>query len=95
MLKLKKDRLTQSAWCTATREDLCAAVQCLRDNFITYVGPFVINSDVAVFNVSDYLVTADELVTLWKAGHLTREGLNKFARELDPTEQNVDLESRR
>jgi|SRR5271165_1438011 len=92
MLKLKKDRLTQSSWCAASREDLCGAVQSLRDNFITYTGPFVINSGVAVFRVSDYLVTADELVTLWKTGRLTREALNSFAGDLDAVEERVVLE---
>jgi hypothetical protein len=94
MLKLKKDRFTQSTWCAASREDLWAAVQCLRDNSIIYVGPFVINAGVAVFKVSDYLVTADELVSLWKAGHLTREGVNRFSRDLE-AEEKIVLEPRR
>jgi hypothetical protein len=79
MLKLRKDHLSKSQWCCASKEELLAAVQSLRDNFIPYVGPFVIKSGVAVFKVSDYLLTADELVDLYKSGSLTQEGLSRFA----------------
>ncbi len=92
MLKLKRTHVTQSPWCSASREDLCAAVQCLRDNFISYVGPFVIKSGVAAFKVSDYLLTADELVALFLSGRLTREGLSNFARDLDAAEERLGLE---
>ena len=91
MLKLKRDQITNSPWCSASREELCAAVQCLRDNFITYVGPFVIKSGVAAFKVSDYLLTADELVSLYKSGHLTKEGLSNFAKALDAAEERLAL----
>jgi len=91
MLKLKRNQVAKSPWCSASREDLCAAVQCLRDNFITYVGPFVIKSGVAAFKVSDYLLTADELVTLYKSGRLTQEGLSSFAKELDAAEERLGL----
>ena len=94
MLKLKRNQVTKSPWCSASREDLCAAVQCLRDNFITYVGPFVIKSGVAAFKVSDYLLTADELVTHYKSGRLTQEGLSSFATELDAAEERLGLERR-
>lgn len=93
MLKLKHDRPTQMSWCSASREDLGAAVQCLRDNFMTYIGPFVIKTDVAVFRVSDYLLTADELVYLHKSGRLCEEGLARFSRDEDPVE--VQLGSKR
>jgi len=93
MLKLKRNQVTKSPWCSASREDLCAAVQCLRDNFITYVGPFVIKSGVAAFKVSDYLLTADELVTLYKSGALPRKA-RKFAKELDAAEERLGLERR-
>jgi hypothetical protein len=83
MLKLKRDQVTKSPWCSASREELCAAVQCLRDNFITYIGPFVIKSGVAAFKVSDYVLTADQLVSLHKTGRLTKEGLANFAKALD------------
>ena len=92
MAELKKDQAAKSPWCSASREDLCAAVQCLRDNFITYVGPFVIKSGVAAFRVSRYLLTADELVALYKSGRLTREGLSNFAKSMDPAEENLGLE---
>lgn len=92
MPELKSGQAAKSPWCSASREDLCAAVQCLRDNFITYVGPFVIKSGVAAFRVSHYLLTADELVALYKSGRLTREGLSNFAKALDATEENVSLE---
>ena len=92
MPELKKDPAAKSPWCSASREDLCAAVQCLRDNFITYVGPFVIKSGVAAFRVSHFLLTADELVALYKSGRLTREGLSNFAKSMDATEENVSLE---
>ena len=94
MLKLKRNQVTKSPWCSASREDLCSAVQCLRDNFITYVGPFVIKSGVAAFKVSDYLLTADELVTLYKSGRLTQEGLSSFAKDLDAAEERLGLERR-
>lgn len=94
MPELKKDQAAKSPWCSASREDLCAAVQCLRDNFITYVGPFVINSGVAAFRVSHYLLTADELVALYKSGRLTPEGLSSFAKALDSAEENLGLERR-
>jgi len=80
MLEVKKDQAVKSPWCSASREDLCAAVQYLRDNFITYVGPFVIKSGVAAFRVSHYLLTADELVALYKSGRLTQEGLSNFTK---------------
>ena len=92
MLKLKKDQETKSPWCSASREDLCAAVQCLRDNFITYVGPFVIKSGVAAFRVSHYLLSADELVALYKSGRLTQEGLSNFAKAVDASEERLGLE---
>jgi hypothetical protein len=94
LLKLKRNQVTKSPWCSASREDLCAAVQCLRDNFITYVGPFVIKSGVAVFKVSDYLLTADELVALYKSGRLTEEGLASFAKDLDAAEERLALQSK-
>jgi hypothetical protein len=53
------------------------------------VGPFVIKSGVAAFRVSHYLLTADELVALYKSGGLTREGLSNFAKA---TEENIGLE---
>ena len=80
MLKLRTDRLWQLSWCSASKGELQAAVQSLRDNFIAYLGPFVIDSGTAVFKISDYLLTADELVELHKAGQLTEEGLKRFAR---------------
>ncbi len=92
MLKLKSTQVTQSPWCSASREELCAAVQCLRDNFISYVGPFVIKSGVAAFKVSDYLLTADELVALYLSGHLNQEGLTNFAREAGAAEERLRLE---
>lgn len=95
MPELRKDQAAKSPWCSASREDLCAAVQCLRDNFITYVGPFVIKSGVAAFRVSQYLLTADELVALYKSGRLTREGLSNFAKALDAAEENLGLERHR
>jgi len=91
MLKLKSNQVTKSSWCSASREDLCAAVQCLRDNFISYVGPFVIKSGVAVFKISDYLVTADELVSLFKTGKLSRQGLESFAKDLDDAQERLGL----
>jgi hypothetical protein len=91
MLKLKENQVTKSPWCSASREELCAAVQCLRDNFITYVGPFVIKSGVAAFKVSNYVLTADELVSLHKSGHLTKEGLSNFAKALEAAEENLGL----
>jgi hypothetical protein len=91
MLKLKRNGIPQSPWCSASREDLRAAVQCLRDNFITYTGPFVIKSGVAVFKVSDYLLTADELVSIYKCGLLTKEGLSRFAKDLDAAEERLAL----
>jgi hypothetical protein len=94
MLKLKRDRVAQLPWCSASREDLCAAVQCLRDNFIMYTGPFVIKSGVAVFKVSDYLLTVDELVSVHKCGLLTQEGLSKFAKDLDAAEERLALQSK-
>jgi hypothetical protein len=87
MLKLKAHRVTQSPWCSSSREDLQAAVQCLRNNFISYVGPYVIKSGIAVFKVSDYVLTVDELVALCKSGQLTHEGLKRFATELDAVEK--------
>lgn len=89
MLKLKHDRPARVSWCSASREDLEAAVQCLRDNFIAYIGPFVIKTNVAVFRVTDYLLTADELVYLHKSGHLCEEGLAKFGRDEDPVEMQL------
>jgi hypothetical protein len=94
MLKLRRNRISQSPWCSARREDLCAAVQSLRDNFITYTGPFVIKSGVAVFKVSDYILTADELVSVHKCGLLTQEGLSRLAKELDAAEERLALESK-
>lgn len=87
MVKLKKDEAIESRWCSASREDLCAAVQCLRDNFITYIGPFVIKSGVAVFRVSQHLLTPDELVALYKSGCLTQEGLSNFVIGRDTSEE--------
>jgi hypothetical protein len=95
MLKLEKDQKTQSTWCSASREDLCAAVQFLRDNFITYAGPFVIKSEVAAFRVSHYLLTADELVALYKSGCLTQEGLANFAKGRDAAEGRLGQERRK
>jgi len=94
MLELKKDPEIKSTWCSASREDLCAAVQGLRDNFITYVGPFVIKSGVAAFRVSHYLLTADELVTLYKSSRVTQEGLSNFAKDLNITEERIGFEQR-
>ena len=91
MLKLKRNQVTEPIWCSASREDLCAAVQCLRDNFISYVGPFVIKSGVAVFKVSDYLITADELVSLYKTGQLSRQGLEGFAKDLENAQERLGL----
>jgi hypothetical protein len=91
MLKLKRNRIPQSPWCSASREDLREAVQCLRDNFITYTGPFVIKSGVAVFKVSDHLLTADELVSIYKCGLLTKEGLSRFVKDLDAAEERLAL----
>ncbi len=79
MIKIKRKPLTASPWCSASKQDLEAAVRCLRDNFIAYVGPFVIKSGIAVFKVSDYILTADELVSFYKSGHLTEESLAKFS----------------
>jgi hypothetical protein len=89
MLKLKRNRIPQSTWCSASREDLRAAVQCLRDNFMPYTGPFVIKSDVAVFKVSDYLLTPDELVSIYKCGRLSKEGLSRFAEDLEAAEERL------
>jgi len=83
MLKPKKDCIAKPSFCSASREDLCAAVQYLRDHFITYVGPFVIKPGIVAFKVLDYLLTADELVSLHKSGLLTQKGLSRFAKELD------------
>ena len=91
MLKPKQDPSAKPACCTASREDLCAAVQCLRDNFLTYVGPFVIKSGIAAFKVSDYLLTADELVRLHKSGQLTEEGLSRSVKKLDDADQPFAL----
>ena len=91
MLKLTKDPVTNSPWCSASREDLCAAVQCLRDNFIAYVGPFVIKSGVAAFKVSQYLLTADELVALYKSGRLTQEGLSNFAKSTEASDERLGI----
>src|ERR1700687_1254983 len=93
MLKPKKEDVTQSPWCSASREDLCAAVQHLRDNSITYVGPFVIKSGIAAFKVSDYLLTADQLVSLHKSGLLTEESLSKFVEEMDASNKRLLLET--
>jgi hypothetical protein len=79
MLHLKRRRMTPSPWCTASKAELEAAVRCLRDNFIAYDGPFVIKSGIAVFKVSDYLLTADELVSFYKSGQLTEESLAKHS----------------
>lgn len=95
MLKLKTHGSAQSPWCSSSREDLQAAVQCLRNNFISYVGPFVIKSGIAVFKVSDYVLTVDELVSLCKSGQLTEEGLSRFAKELDAVEQRLTSQGRR
>jgi len=92
MLELEKDPAAKSPWCSASREDLCAAVQCLRDNVITYVGPFVIEPGVAAFRVSHYLLTADELVVLYKSGRLTQEGLSNFAKGLNRAEEQIGFE---
>ncbi len=92
MLKLKRDHIPTAQWCSASKEELQAAVQCLRNNFITYVGPFVIKSGVAVFKVSDYLLTVDELVSLHKSGRLTRDGLERFAGDLDTAEGRMGLQ---
>jgi hypothetical protein len=77
MLRLKTKRMTSAPWCSATKEELEAAVRCLKDNFIAYDGPFVINTGVAVFKVSEYLLSADELVSFYKSGRLTEESLAK------------------
>jgi hypothetical protein len=95
MLKPKKDCIAKLSFCSASREDLCAAVQYLSDHFITYVGPFVIKSGIAAFKVSDYLLTADELVSLHKSGLLTQEGLAKFVKELDHADERFVLEGQR
>jgi hypothetical protein len=91
MQKPKGSQVSKSPWCSASREDLCAAVQCLRDNFIPYIGPFVAKSGVAAFKVSEYLLTADELVDLYKSGRLTREGLSNFAKDLNAAEERLAL----
>jgi hypothetical protein len=83
----KREHSPQLPWCSASREDLCEAVQCLRDNFITYAGPFVIESGVAAFKVSGYLMTADELVSVYKRGGLTKEGLPRFVEHFDVAEK--------
>jgi hypothetical protein len=95
MLKLKVDGITPSKWCSASKDDLREAVQCLRDNFIDYIGPYVINSGIAVFRVSTYIVTADELVQLHKSGYLTQEGLSRLAENPDAAEDRLCLDSRR
>lgn len=94
MLKLKKDQPVKTLWCSASREDLCAAVQCLRDNFFTYIGPFVVKSGVAAFKVANYLLTADELVALYKSGRLTREGLSSFAKDRDAAAERLGIDQR-
>ena len=85
MLKLRKDHHSHSSWCSASKEELQAAVQSLRDNLIAYVGPFVIKSGVAVFKVEDYLLTADELVNLHKSGNLTKKCLTSSTGEVHPS----------
>ncbi len=79
MIKIKRKPIAASPWCSASKKDLEEAVRYLRDNFIAYVGPFVIKSGIAVFKVSDYILTADELVSFYKSGHLTEESLAKFS----------------
>jgi hypothetical protein len=95
MLKLTQDLNGKPACCTASREDLCAAVQYLRDNFLTYMGPFVIKSGIATFKVSDYFLTADELVRLHKSGQLTEEGLSRCMKKLDAGDQGFTLQRTR
>jgi hypothetical protein len=89
MIKLKRDRLSPSRWCSASREELQVAVQHLRNNFIAYDGPFVIKSGIAVFKVSDYLLTADEVVELYRSGKLNQKGLANFAREVNAIEEGM------
>jgi hypothetical protein len=86
VLKLRKERHSQSSWCSASKEDLQAAVQSLRENLIAYIGPFVIKSGVAVFKVEDYLLTADELVNMHKSGNLTKKGLSTSAGSGPPSQ---------
>jgi hypothetical protein len=83
----KSESSAQLPWCSASREDLCAAVQCLRDNFISYAGPFVTESGLAAFKVSGYLMTADELVSVYKRGGLTQEGLPRLAKDFGAAEK--------
>ena len=83
MLKLKREHIIPLTLDKRSREDLQAAVQSLHDNFISYVGPFVIKSGIAVFKVSDYLLSVDELIRLNRSGKLTEEGLTRFARDLE------------
>jgi hypothetical protein len=94
MLRPKKDHSVKATWCSASREDLCAAVQCLRDNFFTYLGPFVVKSGVAAFKVSDYLLSADELVGLYKSGRLNPEGVSSFAKDRDAAAQRLGIDQR-
>jgi hypothetical protein len=91
MLTLRRNRISRSPWHSASREELQAAVQCLRDNFIMYTGPFVIRSGVIVFEVSDYILTADELVGIHKRGLLSKEGLAKFAKDLEAVEERFSV----
>jgi hypothetical protein len=94
MPKLKEDCAPRQIWCSASRDDLCAALQCLRDKFITYVGPFVIKSGIAAFRVSDCLLTAVELVDLYKSGQLNEEGLARLAKDVDTSHQRRLLPGR-
>jgi hypothetical protein len=94
MLKLKRNRTTQLRWCSASREDVCAAVECMRDRSIPYTGPFVIKSGVAVFRVLNYILTVDELVSIYSCGLLTREGLSRFAQGLDTAKDRLTFQSK-
>lgn len=95
MFKVKKQSVQASPWCSAPREDLQNAVECLRTNFFTYTGPFLLKSGVAVFKISNYLLTVDELVSLHKSGQLTKEGIAAFAKCADTAEKRLKLEPNR
>jgi len=93
MLKVKTECADgRMSWFSDTRDDLKQAVQCLRSNFISYIGPFVIKSGIAVFRVSDYILTVDELVALYKSNQLSEKGLAKFAEDLRVAELQIHRE---
>jgi len=94
MSKLKPDPTTRSAWCSASQEDLQDAILCLRNNCVSTLGPFVIKTGIAIFKISNYLLTADELVALHRTGHLTESGLAEFARQLNTAAIRLGTERR-